>query len=632
MSDTSILARILLFCRALPLSISQTRQRLIKQFLQIPLVVLSMLVFIWCINLFTSKLPFSFPASVMSMLIIFFLLLLSSATLGRARTNIPLQYLEPASDFLLKWISMFFCPSFVLLPVEESSVSIGSIELVKIVLLFFVSFFLFIVLAWAIVTLLTFISPFKSREKADQDADDGIGLGDPIPDSPPPEPTSGEAYELSTFRAQEEHSMSLGSFPSPNPGRTETPVPPSPALSRTPTLPRPAAAAIRKHHGVPSRSTPDLGADEAALESPLSGSRKGSMYDLRQDRWEGTPRTLSRSQSQATLVPSTPNSHPNVNPNAPKPSFSHNILPSVPPTAEQQLAARLSPWLPTLFYSLMFLLGLPLFYLTPHTTPGPSLPLFLSLNVLSFLFSVLLVPARIRRFLHPILTCSLLTALGIWALGAVRGWTIQQSLGAYSTGSRYLVLFDPTRRGKVAPPGAGDVLYSMLDASIVSLAIPMYRYRGELKCHAFEMFSTTIPLAVLSLFIYPLVGRALKLAPSRGLAFAARSVTTPMAIPLEASLHGDPGLTVIFCILTGVLGALAGPSLLRLLRVKPEDYITIGIVLGCTASAISTAALLGENPRAAAISSLAFVLYGVACVGLTAVPQVVQVMQTLAGM
>ncbi|KZT54794.1 hypothetical protein CALCODRAFT_438054, partial [Calocera cornea HHB12733] len=297
-----------------------------------------------------------------------------------------------------------------------------------------------------------------------------------------------------------------------------------------------------------------------------------------------------------------------------------------PPSAEQLLAQRLLPLLPTLAYSLIFLVSLPVFY-----TTGQTLPLFLALNVLAFLFSVLLVPPKVRRFLHPIITCSVLTVLAIWGLGASRGWGIQQSLGKYSTGSRYLVLFDPSRTGHVAPPGAGDVLYSVLDASIVSLAVPMYRYRGELKRHAFEMFSTTIPLAVLSMFIYPLVGRAIQLSPSRGLAFAARSVTTPMAIPMEATLQGDPGLTVVLCILTGVLGAMAGPTLLRWLRVRDDDFITIGIVLGCTASAISTAALLGSNPRAAAISSLAFVLYGVACIVLSAIPPVVRMALCLGG-
>jgi putative effector of murein hydrolase len=111
---------------------------------------------------------------------------------------------------------------------------------------------------------------------------------------------------------------------------------------------------------------------------------------------------------------------------------------------------------------------------------------------------------------------------------------------------------------------------------------------------------------------------------------------------METSLAGDMSLTVVLCILTGILGALVGPSMLHFLRVKDSDFVTIGecfvvdnnivltsdaftgIVLGCTASAISTAALLGTNPRAAAISSLAFVLYGVICVLLASIPPVVR--------
>jgi hypothetical protein len=152
-----------------------------------------------------------------------------------------------------------------------------------------------------------------------------------------------------------------------------------------------------------------------------------------------------------------------------------SLIVSQPDPAAEALASSLEPFLVPSIYSIIFLLSLPIFYATSFSTP-----LFLSLTALSFLFAVHAVPPRVRRVLHPILTCAFLTVMGIWGLGAARGWSLERSLRSYSTGSKYLILFDPTRKTHIPPPGAGDVLSSVLDASIVSLAIPMYRYRGEM--------------------------------------------------------------------------------------------------------------------------------------------------------
>ena len=73
---------------------------------------------------------------------------------------------------------------------------------------------------------------------------------------------------------------------------------------------------------------------------------------------------------------------------------------------------------------------------------------------------------------------SVITIVGIYILTACHGQDFTQGLLEYRTRTTYLKLFGGVSTPK---PGAGDVLSSVLDVSIVALAMPMYQYRNELK-------------------------------------------------------------------------------------------------------------------------------------------------------
>lgn len=146
------------------------------------------------------------------------------------------------------------------------------------------------------------------------------------------------------------------------------------------------------------------------------------------------------------------------------------------------------------------------------------------------------------------------------------------ALRMYSTGTKYLSLWRPNFSGP--GPGAGDVLVSTLDAGIVSLAIPMYRYRRDLKEHVsvlcfllsssnthgyvqfFRMMTIIIPCCSLSLFVWPTVANAFGMDLTRSLAFAARFMSTPLAIELVEALEGDESICVILVVVTGIVAAI----------------------------------------------------------------------------
>lgn len=108
-------------------------------------------------------------------------------------------------------------------------------------------------------------------------------------------------------------------------------------------------------------------------------------------------------------------------------------------------------------------------------------------------------------------------------------------------------------------------------------------------------------------------------------------MTTPLAMVVANMLEADANSTVCFVILTGILGTILGPYLLKLLRVKEDDYVTTGVAMGSASHAISTASLLRTNPRAAAIASLSFVIFGTIFVILVSIPVIPQTMRQLVG-
>ena len=145
-------------------------------------------------------------------------------------------------------------------------------------------------------------------------------------------------------------------------------------------------------------------------------------------------------------------------------------------TRAQFWAADISASLDTITYGAIFIfVGVPIYYST-----GYAMPIQLCTNVLAYI-AALALPPRYKRFLHPVLVSSAITILAIWVLALSHRNSLEDGLEKYSTKTRYLQLWNADK--DLEKPGAGDVFSSVLDVSIVSLSIPMFLYRNELKRH-----------------------------------------------------------------------------------------------------------------------------------------------------
>jgi len=238
------------------------------------------------------------------------------------------------------------------------------------------------------------------------------------------------------------------------------------------------------------------------------------------------------------------------------------MLAPVSLTRPQRWAAFINANFDRITYGILFLfVGIPIYYST-----GYAMPAHLTFNVLAY-FAAIALPPRWKQFLHPVLLSSGITILGIWILGLIRGDSLDDVLGVYKTGTNYLTLWHDEKH--VPKPGAGDIFGSVLDVSIVALALPMYNYRLELKRHFFAIVAPNVVISVGSLFGYPALCYAIGISSKRSLAFAARSLTLALATPAIKNVHGDLNTVAALAIMSGILGVLIGPRMMKWLRI-PE--------------------------------------------------------------
>lgn len=211
---------------------------------------------------------------------------------------------------------------------------------------------------------------------------------------------------------------------------------------------------------------------------------------------------------------------------------------------------------------LCVLVGIPVYYST-----GYAMPIQLTFSILTY-FGSLALPPTWRQFLHPVLVSAFFTVLGIWVIGLTIGRDLDSTLREYKVGANYARAWD----GSQQLPGAGDMFSTVLDASIIALALPMYQYRRELKQHFLAIVIPNIVVSVASLFAYPWICFAIGITAERSLAFASRSLTLALAIPATANLGGDANTGAAVAIMSGIVGVLIGQRFLAWLRI-PEGKL-----------------------------------------------------------
>lgn len=157
-------------------------------------------------------------------------------------------------------------------------------------------------------------------------------------------------------------------------------------------------------------------------------------------------------------------------------------------------------------------------------------------------------------------------------------------------------------------------LHNALSVFVVLLAVPLVRRLPLI--HA-----ASLPITV-ALSIGSVVAVTTALAPPVGLgmeqsviaSLAPKSATAAVAVGISERLGGIVGLAAMIAVLTGLFGAMVGPTLLAASGVRDER--AVGFAIGVAAHAIGTARAFQISETAGAFASLGMILNAVLTVAL----------------
>ncbi len=156
--------------------------------------------------------------------------------------------------------------------------------------------------------------------------------------------------------------------------------------------------------------------------------------------------------------------------------------------------------------------------------------------------------------------------------------------------------------------GGAQFIHFLLGPATVALAIPLYLHWERVRRLFLPILAGLLAGSLTAILSAMGVAWLLGGSPRTLLSLAPKSVTTPVAMGIAEKIGGLPSLTAVLVILTGVIGAVAAPALLKGLRI--QDDAVKGFAIGVAAHGIGTA-------RAFQISSLAGAFAGLA-IGLNA--------------
>ncbi|MEO0869048.1 MAG: LrgB family protein [Cyanobacteria bacterium J06642_11] len=152
----------------------------------------------------------------------------------------------------------------------------------------------------------------------------------------------------------------------------------------------------------------------------------------------------------------------------------------------------------------------------------------------------------------------------------------------------------------------GQFIHFLLGPATVALAVPLYKQIARLKKVWLSVSITLIAGVTISTLTSVIIARLLGASLQTQLSIAPKSVTTPVAMGISEELGGLPSLTAVLVVITGILGAVMGPRLFQIMRIR--DNSIKGIAMGLTAHGIGTASALQVNSEMGAFSGLGMAL------------------------
>lgn len=168
-----------------------------------------------------------------------------------------------------------------------------------------------------------------------------------------------------------------------------------------------------------------------------------------------------------------------------------------------------------------------------------------------------------------------------------------------ATGTPYATYFE-----------GAQFVHFLLGPATVALAVPLYRARRTVRRALVPVLLALAAGSVTAILTAVGAGLALGLPRDTIIALAPKSATAPVAMGVSQALGGDPALTAVLVIITGILGAVIVTPLMNALRIR--DYAARGFAVGLAAHGIGTARAFSVDTLAGTFAGIAMAMNAVA--------------------
>lgn len=141
------------------------------------------------------------------------------------------------------------------------------------------------------------------------------------------------------------------------------------------------------------------------------------------------------------------------------------------------------------------------------------------------------------------------------------------------------------------------------------LALSIYRQADKLKKNFIPILAGTLVGSIISITSVLLLCSLFGLEDSITHSLIPKSVTTPIAMDVSSSLGGIVPITIAAVIITGIIGAVLAPTLIKVFKIK--NPIVRGIAIGTSSHALGTSKALEIGEVEGAMSGIALGLSGI---------------------
>lgn len=156
---------------------------------------------------------------------------------------------------------------------------------------------------------------------------------------------------------------------------------------------------------------------------------------------------------------------------------------------------------------------------------------------------------------------------------------------------------------------ANQWLIWLLEPAVVALAIPLFNQLQQLKKQLWPIIICCFIGSILAMGSGVAIALALTGDKQLLLSILPKSVTSPIAMDISNQIGGITPLVAGIVIIVGLIGAMIGSTLFKLLHIN--DPQAQGLAMGNGAHALGTATALNMGEVQGAFSSIALVLCGI---------------------